>query len=265
MLAPGQYVALNAEGEKSSKWPRTQLRRRRLAFARRAPGRPGAPRRRSTSASAARAVLHVGELVRFENEGYLVHMDIAFAVKSKKAAKQVLKGLATGHEKGLEKLAAGPPVGFAGPISTGRLPADDDHRQARLVRAGVLHADAGRSAAHADRHGADHQDRQVAETVTRRPVPRRRGAGPARRRSGARSRVRLRSAPAAARGSVASSRRRASPRRDARPARAPPACRTAGRSRRSRCPARPAARRLRAPARAERSSRSRRARAARAR
>ncbi len=64
-------------------------------------------------------MLHVGELVRFENEGYVVHMNIAFAVKSKKAALKVLKGLATGHEKGLEKLASGPPVSFAGPISTG--------------------------------------------------------------------------------------------------------------------------------------------------
>ncbi len=64
-------------------------------------------------------MLHVGQLVRFENEGYLVHMDIAFAVKGKKAALKVMKGLATGHEKGLEKLASGPPISFAGPISSG--------------------------------------------------------------------------------------------------------------------------------------------------
>ena len=45
-------------------------------------------------------------------------MNFAFAVKSKKAAQKVLRGLATGHEKGLEKLSSGPPIGFAGPIST---------------------------------------------------------------------------------------------------------------------------------------------------
>ncbi len=57
--------------------------------------------------------------MKFENEGYLVHMDLAFAAKSKSAAVKVLKGLATGHEKGLEKLASGPPAPFAGPLSPG--------------------------------------------------------------------------------------------------------------------------------------------------
>jgi hypothetical protein len=48
-----------------------------------------------------------------------VHMDLALSVKSKKAALKVEKGLLTGHEKGLEKLASGPPANFAGPLSTG--------------------------------------------------------------------------------------------------------------------------------------------------
>jgi len=61
--------------------------------------------------------LHDGEVVRFENEGYLVHMDIAIPAKSKSGAKQIVKDLLSGHEKGLEKLAAGAPFGFAGPIS----------------------------------------------------------------------------------------------------------------------------------------------------
>jgi hypothetical protein len=118
ILAPGQYVALNAEGEKPSKWPRS-------SFAVAASPSPAAlPVPQATVKTIefgfrGPAVLKVGELVRFENEGYLVHMDIGFAVKSRKAAKLVLKGLATGHEKGLQKHSAGPPVGFAGPISTG--------------------------------------------------------------------------------------------------------------------------------------------------
>jgi len=117
-LAPGQYVALNAEGEKPSKWPRS-------SFAVAASPAPVAlPTPQATEKTVdfgfrGPSVLHVGELVRFENEGNLVHMDIGFAVKSKKAARKALKGLATGHEKGLEKLASGPPVGFAGPISPG--------------------------------------------------------------------------------------------------------------------------------------------------
>ena len=47
--------------------------------------------------------LQVGELVRFENEGFLVHMNIAFPVKSMGAAKQALKLLLAGKEKPVEK------------------------------------------------------------------------------------------------------------------------------------------------------------------
>jgi hypothetical protein len=63
------------------------------------------------------STLHDGELVRFENEGFLVHMDVAAPVKNMKGAKQVIKDLLAGKEKALEKLIVGPPAGFAGPIS----------------------------------------------------------------------------------------------------------------------------------------------------
>jgi hypothetical protein len=61
--------------------------------------------------------LHDGELVRFENEGFLVHMDVAFPVKNMKSAREAVKDLKAGKEKALGKLIAGPPVGFAGPLS----------------------------------------------------------------------------------------------------------------------------------------------------
>ena len=63
------------------------------------------------------STLHDGELVRFENEGFLVHMDIAAPVKNMKAARQVVRDLLAGKEKGLEKLIIGPPASFAGPLS----------------------------------------------------------------------------------------------------------------------------------------------------
>jgi uncharacterized protein GlcG (DUF336 family) len=63
------------------------------------------------------STLHDGELVRFENEGYLVHMDVAAPVKNMKAARQAVKDLLAGKEKALEKLISGPPAGFAGPLS----------------------------------------------------------------------------------------------------------------------------------------------------
>ena len=116
-LQPGQYLALLNEGEGSPKvhtsftvaaaaspvaLPTPQATVRTIEFGFRGP-----------------SVLHSGDLVRFENEGFLVHMDFAFPVKSKKAAKKAVKALASGKEKGLEKLIAGAPLGFAGPVSPG--------------------------------------------------------------------------------------------------------------------------------------------------
>jgi hypothetical protein len=63
--------------------------------------------------------LKVGELVGWEDAGYLVHMNIAFPVKNRAAAAKVIAKLKSGHEKGLEKLIAGPPVSFQGPVSPG--------------------------------------------------------------------------------------------------------------------------------------------------
>ena len=65
------------------------------------------------------STLHEGELVGFENEGFLVHMDLAFPVKSKAAAIRAAKLLLNGKEKQAQKLIAGAPVSFAGPLSTG--------------------------------------------------------------------------------------------------------------------------------------------------
>jgi hypothetical protein len=63
------------------------------------------------------STLHDGELVRFENEGFLVHMNVAAPVKNMKAAKQAIKDLLAGKEKAVGKLISGPPAGFAGPVS----------------------------------------------------------------------------------------------------------------------------------------------------
>ena len=114
ILQPGQYVALAGEGEGAPKFkapftvtaaaspatlPTPEATIRSIEFGFRGP-----------------STLHDGELVRFENEGYLVHMDLIIPVKSKSAAKQVVKDLLTGHEKGLEKLITGEPFG-TGPLS----------------------------------------------------------------------------------------------------------------------------------------------------
>jgi hypothetical protein len=46
-------------------------------------------------------------------------MTIAIPVKSKSSAKKLVRALVTGKEKGLEKLFAGAPVAFVGPVSNG--------------------------------------------------------------------------------------------------------------------------------------------------
>jgi hypothetical protein len=115
ILAPGQYVALGAEGEGSPKV--------KAAFTVTAAASPVAlPSPQATIRSIefgfrGPSTLHDGELVRFENEGFLVHMDVAFPAKNEKAAKEIVKGLLTGKEKGLEKLVVGAPFTFAGPLS----------------------------------------------------------------------------------------------------------------------------------------------------
>jgi hypothetical protein len=67
------------------------------------------------------STLSDGELVRFQNDGWLVHMDLAFPVKSRAAAKEVVTALKAGDEKGFGKLIAGPPVSFTGPVSHGSI------------------------------------------------------------------------------------------------------------------------------------------------
>jgi hypothetical protein len=115
-LQPGQYVAVvPGEGGKGSRahanftvsaaaspvaLPAPEATIRSIEFGFRGP-----------------STLHDGELVRFENEGYLVHMDVAAPVKNMKAAKQLVKDLLAGKEKAVGKLISGPPAGFAGPLS----------------------------------------------------------------------------------------------------------------------------------------------------
>jgi hypothetical protein len=118
ILQPGQYVAVDAEGEKSSKWPRTSF----TVGAATAPAALPAPQATERSIDFAfrgPSTLHEGELVRFENEGWVVHMDLAFPASSKASARKIVIDLLEDDQKGLEKLVTGEPFSFAGPLSTG--------------------------------------------------------------------------------------------------------------------------------------------------
>jgi len=114
-LQPGQYIVLVGAGEGEA-----QLRTSFTVTAAKSPATLPAPRATIRSIEfgfRGPNTLHDGELVRFENEGFVVHMDVAFPVKNTTLAKRVVKLLLAGKEKGLEKLVSGPPVTFAGPLS----------------------------------------------------------------------------------------------------------------------------------------------------
>jgi hypothetical protein len=117
-LQPGTYVALNGAGENSAKWPTTSFTVTAAASPTSLPA-PAATEQSIDFAFRGPNTLHDGQLVRFENAGYVVHMDFAIPVKNETGAKKLVKALKAGSEKGLEKLFAGAPVNFAGPLSTG--------------------------------------------------------------------------------------------------------------------------------------------------
>ncbi|HXP98893.1 MAG TPA: hypothetical protein VN845_02365 [Solirubrobacteraceae bacterium] len=115
-LQPGQYVAVLPGGE--GKGSRAHALFTVTAAASPVPlPTPEATIRSIEFGFKGPSLLHDGELVRFENEGYLVHMDVAAPVKNMKAARQAVKDVLAGKEKAFEKLIAGPPVGFTGPVS----------------------------------------------------------------------------------------------------------------------------------------------------
>jgi hypothetical protein len=114
-LVPGQYVALGSEGEHGP-----ELKDAFTVTAAASPATLPTPQATVSSIEfgfRGPKTLHDGELVRFENEGFLVHMDVAFPARSLSDAKKIVKGLLTGKEKGLEKLVSGAPFSFAGPLS----------------------------------------------------------------------------------------------------------------------------------------------------
>jgi hypothetical protein len=116
-LVPGQYIAIDLGHEGPTKRPHTSF------TVTAAPTPATLPTPEATIGSIefgfkGPSTLHDGELVRFENEGFLVHMDVALMVKSEKSARKVVKLMLAGKEKQANKLAVGG-VGFAGPLSNG--------------------------------------------------------------------------------------------------------------------------------------------------
>jgi hypothetical protein len=117
-LETGQYIVLVAQGEKGQAVIRANFKVTSAKSPATLPT-PQATIRTIEFGFHGPSTLHDGELVGFENEGFLVHMDIAIPVKNMSSARKLVKDLLTGKEKGAEKLFAGPPVTFVGPVSSG--------------------------------------------------------------------------------------------------------------------------------------------------
>jgi hypothetical protein len=119
-LVPGTYVALNIEGEpKGGSVPHAVFNVTASPAPAALPA-AGAVEKTIDFGFKGPKTLKVGEVVRFENEGFLVHMNIAFPVRSHKAALKLANALRTG-QRGAERLVSGPPAGFFGPMSNGAL------------------------------------------------------------------------------------------------------------------------------------------------
>src|SRR6266568_1010615 len=116
-LAPGQYVALDIAGNNPARWPHTTFE---IAPAV-SPATLPAPRATITAIEfgfRGPGVLYDGELVRFANHGFLVHMVIYIQARNAAGAAKIAALLREGKDNQAHQLAIGGGA-FAGPLSHG--------------------------------------------------------------------------------------------------------------------------------------------------
>jgi hypothetical protein len=116
-LQPGTYVALDTAGNDPRRWPHTQFTIAQAASPASLPT-PQATIRAIEFGFRGPRTLHNGELVRAENDGFLVHMLIALGVKGAKDASKVTTLLLAGKDRQAQRLSPGF-FSFAGPLSPG--------------------------------------------------------------------------------------------------------------------------------------------------
>ncbi|MGZ4298121.1 MAG: hypothetical protein ACXVE4_12755 [Solirubrobacteraceae bacterium] len=120
VLTPGDYVALDTEGDNPQKWPHTNF----TVTANTAPAslaKPQATVKAEEFRFTGPSKLHDGQLVRFENDGYLYHMIIALPVKNKAGAKALSTLLLAGNDRKAQKLVTGAPDQWMGTAGHGAM------------------------------------------------------------------------------------------------------------------------------------------------
>jgi hypothetical protein len=118
-LQPGTYVALDTVGNDPTKWPHTSFTVTQSGSPAALPA-PQATIRAIEFGFRGPSTLRNGELVRFENDGFLAHMIVGVRVKDAKTARKVSALLMANKDKEVQKLATGF-VQFAGTLSPGGL------------------------------------------------------------------------------------------------------------------------------------------------
>lgn len=118
VLSPGHYVALDTQGSNPANWPRAEFDVRRNAHPAALPAASGSETAIEFGFRGSRT-LHVGQMTRFANGGFLVHMVFGLRAKSHKAAEKVVKLLRAGKDRKLGPKLVNAFRGFAGPISSG--------------------------------------------------------------------------------------------------------------------------------------------------
>jgi hypothetical protein len=116
-LAAGNYVALDTVGSNPAKFPVAAVTIADAAAPAVLPT-PAATIRAEEFSFTGPTTLKVGELVRFQNDGFLVHMIVAIRAKNTAGAKKIISALHAGKDKQLNKLAIGG-AGFLDPVSHG--------------------------------------------------------------------------------------------------------------------------------------------------
>jgi hypothetical protein len=116
-LKPGQYVGIDTAGNNPKTWPITTFVIRRSGSPASLP-RPAATLATIEFGFRGPGTLRDGELVRFANHGFLVHMIVAARGASLAGAQQIAQLLHAGQDGQAQQLATGFAT-FAGPLSHG--------------------------------------------------------------------------------------------------------------------------------------------------
>jgi hypothetical protein len=117
VLPAGDYVALDTSANNPSKWPHTAFTVAQSASPAALPAASAKVRAIEFGFKTPRT-LHNGKVVRFQNDGFLVHMVIGIRAKNAKGARTITRLLKAGKDSKTQKIATGFNM-FMGPTSHG--------------------------------------------------------------------------------------------------------------------------------------------------